>query len=66
MRQIEAEFANRAALPVKMPVYAVANLPDAGRFKDCWIKVPDEAGGDVAAFSDGAAWRRCTDRAVVS
>ena len=66
IRQIEAEFLNRAVLPVRMPAYAKADLPDAARFKDCWITVPDESGGDVAAFSDGAVWRRCTDRAVVS
>lgn len=66
IRQIEVELVNRALLPVRMPAFPKAGLPDAARFKDCWIKVPDEAGGDVAAFSDGAAWRRCTDRAVVS
>lgn len=31
-----------------------------------WINVTDEAGGYVPAFSDGADWRRVTDRAVVS
>ncbi len=66
IRQIEAAFLNRGLLPVRMPAYDATGLPDAVRFKDCWIKVPDESGGDVAAFSDGTNWRRCTDRAVVS
>ena len=66
IRQIEAALVNRALLPARMPAYGKANLPDAARFKDCWIKVPDESGGDVAAFSDGLVWRRCTDRAVIS
>jgi hypothetical protein len=30
------------------------------------IYVIDESGGAVPAFSDGTAWRRVTDRAVVS
>ena len=64
IRQIEAEFAAR--LPVKMPVYAKADLPDAGVFKDCWIKVADDVGGDTAAESDGVNWRRMQDRAVIS
>jgi hypothetical protein len=28
--------------------------------------VSNESGGPVPAFSDGTAWRRVTDRAVVS
>jgi hypothetical protein len=30
------------------------------------VHVTDDAGGSVLAFSDGANWRRVTDRAVVS
>jgi hypothetical protein len=30
------------------------------------IFVPDETGGAVPAFSDGANWRRVTDRNIVS
>ena len=66
IRQIEAELLGRSLLPVRMPAYGKDSLPDAARFKDCWIKVPDEAGGDTAAESDGVSWRRMQDRAVVS
>lgn len=66
IRQIDAEFLNRGRLPVKMLVYAKADLPDAGLFKDCWIKVSDDTGGDTAAESDGTNWRRMQDRAVIS
>ena len=66
IRQIEAALLGRNMLPVRMPAYSKASLPDPVRFKDCWIKVPDEAGGDTAAESDGVAWRRMQDRAVVS
>ncbi len=31
-----------------------------------WKFITDEAGGAVPAFNDGAAWRRATDRAVIS
>jgi hypothetical protein len=30
------------------------------------IYVSNETGGAVPAFSDGAAWRRVTDRAIIS
>lgn len=53
-------------LPVKMPVYTVATLPSAAMFKDCWVKVSNESGGDTAAESDGTNWRRMQDRAIVS
>lgn len=66
IRQIETELLSRGVLPVRMPAYSKAGLPDPARFKDCWIKVPDEAGGDTAAESDGVNWRRMQDRAVVS
>src|SRR3954470_2696998 len=66
IRQIEVELLNLRQLPVKMPAYPKANLPDAATFKNCWIKVPDDAGGDTAAMSDGANWRRMQDRAIVS
>jgi hypothetical protein len=42
-------------------------LPSAsGSGAGALIFVSNEAGGAVLAFSDGAAWRRVTDRAVVS
>ncbi|MHB1208038.1 MAG: hypothetical protein ACYCZX_20915 [Rhodospirillaceae bacterium] len=66
IRQIEQEFINRKQLPVQMPSFSKANLPDASLFKNCWIKVFDDAGGDTAAESDGANWRRMQDRAVIS
>ena len=43
----------------------VATLPapePAGRI----VFVADESGGAVLAYSDGADWRRVTDRAIVS
>lgn len=66
VRRINAEFVARKQLPVKMPTFVKANLPDAALFKDCWIKVSDEVGGDTAAESDGTNWRRMQDRAIVS
>lgn len=47
--------------------YAKAALPSAASSgAGAIIHVTDEAGGAVLAFSDGTAWRRVTDRAVVS
>ncbi len=51
---------------ITMPTYTVGTVPDAATNVRRWIYVSDEVGGAVPAFSDGAAWRRCTDRAVVS
>lgn len=55
--------------PVKLPQVTVAQLADA-KFRAGlaarMVYVTDEAGGPVPAFSDGGAWRRVTDRAVVS
>lgn len=45
---------------------AKAALPAAGLGAGQILFVPDEAGGATLAFSDGANWRRVTDRAVVS
>lgn len=50
---------------VPMPSSTVAALPSAAA-AGLWIYVTDETGGAVPAFSDGANWRRVTDRAVVS
>lgn len=49
-----------------MPTFVKANLPDAAKYKDCWIKVSNDVGGDTAAESDGTNWRRMQDRAVIS
>jgi hypothetical protein len=48
-----------------LPTFSAAALPSvnpAGQM----IFVPDDQGGAVPAFSDGTAWRRVTDRTVVS
>jgi hypothetical protein len=52
-------------LPLRLAAFAVASLPDAGAGAGQVIYVSDAAGGAVLAFSDGADWRRVTDRAVV-
>jgi hypothetical protein len=52
--------------PVRVKSYAKASLPSAAAGAGQMIYVSDEAGGAVIAFSDGANWRRVTDRAVVS
>jgi hypothetical protein len=52
--------------PVRLPTYTVSTLPEAATWVNCMIYVSNESGGAVPAFSDGAAWRRVTDRAVVS
>ena len=51
---------------VKLPSYAVADLPDAKKYQGHWLYVTDETGGEVPAFSDGTNWRRSTDRAIAS
>jgi Protein of unknown function (DUF2793) len=56
-----------AAGPVRVGQYAKAALPSAASSgAGATVFVSDEAGGPVLAFSDGTAWRRVTDRAVVS
>lgn len=49
-----------------LPPFTVGTLPSAGGNTGRLVYVSDEAGGAVPAFSDGASWRRVTDRAVVS
>jgi len=51
---------------ITMPTYTVATVPDAVANVRRWIYVSNEAGGATPAFSDGAAWRRVSDLAVVS
>jgi hypothetical protein len=48
-----------------LPNYTVATLPTAANLGG-FIYVTDESGGAVPAFSDGANWRRVTDRAIVT
>lgn len=66
-QQLQADF-NRVFAQVekdrKPRTIAKANLPLNG--SEALAIVPDEVGGSVLAFFDGAAWRRVTDRAVVS
>ena len=57
-------IANTATNPVA-PSYTVSTVPDANT-PGQMIYVSDETGGAVIAFSNGSAWLRCTDRAVVS
>jgi hypothetical protein len=45
--------------------FNVADLPAAADHSGEMAFVPDEIGGAVIAFSDGANWRRCTDREIV-
>lgn len=45
--------------------FSVSGLPSAAQ-PGQMIYVSDETGGSVMAFSDGANWRRITDRQVVS
>lgn len=47
--------------------YSMASLPSASTSgAGSMIYISNESGGAVLAFSDGASWRRVTDRAVVS
>jgi hypothetical protein len=48
-----------------MPEHSKIALPSPAGAKR-WIYVTDEIGGAVPAFNDGSAWRRATDRAVIS
>ncbi|WP_294644299.1 DUF2793 domain-containing protein [uncultured Aureimonas sp.] len=51
---------------VRVATYLKAALPDAQAGGGQIVLVSDEAGGAVLAFSDGAVWRRVTDRAIVT
>lgn len=52
--------------PTQLPSYAKASLPSASANTGCLIYVTNDTGGAVPAFSDGSAWRRVTDRAVIA
>ncbi len=53
--------------PVRVGSATVAGLPSASTVGvGSIVYVSDESGGAVLAFSDGANWRRSTDRVVVS
>ncbi|PHS21649.1 MAG: ribonuclease III, partial [Robiginitomaculum sp.] len=52
--------------PVRVGSYTVATVPSAiSAGEGAMIYVTNEIGGPVMVFSDGANWRRMTDRAVV-
>lgn len=54
-------------LPARLKSYTVTTLPSAANAgAGALIYVSNESGGAVPAFSDGTAWRRFTDRLVVS
>jgi hypothetical protein len=51
----------------RLPSFTVNSLPDAATAgAGALAYISSESGGAVLAFSDGAEWRRVTDRAVVS
>lgn len=50
----------------KPETYTIATLPNAVGQASKMIYISDESGGSVIAFSDGANWRRLTDRNIVS
>ncbi|MEL7488958.1 MAG: hypothetical protein AAGJ87_17315, partial [Pseudomonadota bacterium] len=53
--------------PIRCKSYSVAGLPSASQSgAGAMAFVSNAAGGATLAFSDGAAWRRATDRAIVS
>jgi hypothetical protein len=55
-----------SALIFQAVSYTVATLPAAATYPRAIVYVSNEAGGATIAFSDGTAWRRVQDRAVVS
>lgn len=52
------------AFAPRLPTYTVGTVPGVTAAR--LIYVSDESGGPVVAYSDGANWRRVTDRAIVS
>ncbi len=65
--RIDANSVAFPTLPPKLPSSTVAGVPSASTVgAGAMIYVTDESGGAVPAFSDGTAWRRVTDRAVIS
>ena len=52
---------------IRLKSFTVAGLPTASsQGAGALAYVSDETGGASLAFSDGTAWRRTADRAVVS
>ena len=51
-------------LPLQLKSYTVGTVPSASTIGN--IRVSDETGGSVPAYSDGTNWRRYSDGAIVS
>ena len=58
-------LAQTFSAPPVVPSYTVAGVPSASPAGQLAF-ISNESGGAVLAFSDAAAWRRVTDRAVIS
>jgi hypothetical protein len=65
-RMTVSSTAVAAAVPMQLPSYTVVGAPAAAGVTGAMIYVTDESGGAVPAFSDGAVWRRVTDRKRVT
>ena len=52
--------------PIKVMNTTVSSVPAASEHISSIVYISDESGGSVLAFSDGANWRRSTDRAIIS
>lgn len=63
----DSAFAGLECSFLRPASFTVATAPSASALGDgATIYVSNESGGAVLAFSDGVAWRRVTDRAVIS
>ena len=51
---------------IGLPSYTVATVPSASSYSGGFIYVSNETGGAIPAFSDGANWRRVSDRAIIA
>ena len=53
--------------PVKVPVYTIANLPDATLWEGHLVRASDANGGVGAlCYSDGTIWRAVDDNLLVA
>lgn len=59
-------FANSLVNSVPLVSYLKTTMPDATFAAGQLIFVTNDAGGSTPAFSDGVAWRRTADRAIIS
>lgn len=63
----DSAFAGMECSFLRPASFTVATVPSASALgAGATIYVSNEIGGAVPAFSDGAAWRRVTDRAIIS